>query len=515
MKGTEPNESDSEDEIVEFDNSASDVIKKHNFPLTLPSGHLNGVRSLPPCTQKNVKAWQTSRLCGAGAAGGGPVLESCDRDWPSPAVGKKWEAIQNDDHLAVAEGRYTSAFTEMGVRVHRRLMAMADVALKMETPLGDLAVTPADAIIREEAFDALLTQQFDEGVRDAPSWEELAYFVAGFGGLPGPGAGLTDAEKSATQGAVRNYAPCREVRIIDNIHWSHSDCWIVHHFAYNAWATVRAWATNMGLVMKVLATEKAVIWPFGLHTGKTGAVGSRAACGKPFETRIDLVCTLGPDANTQNKFVIVEFKTNMERSNPYENDAAYLMNKGTDCRQPILNAWLYYFNTLRLPSKCLLLYTTRRDAEPPTDAQTGKDNAIVGEIDFEGVAKEKWCVQLISTFARGAYGGFSNGRYADSRILVPDLRRLMDWSRERPVAGRRKKGRKTKRPAEPELPKKTDFNSEGFLHVFREVLPGSRFQCLLDCAKDGTAVGGVGYWNRAGFVYRAAHESPMVAEATV
>ena len=267
--------------------------------------------------------------------------------------------------------------------------------------------------------------------------------------------------------------------------------------------------------MKVLATEKAVIWPFGLHTGKTGAVGSRAACGKPFETRIDLVCTLGPDANTQNKFVIVEFKTNMERSNPYENDAAYLMNKGTDCRQPILNAWLYYFNTLRLPSKCLLLYTTRRDAEPPTDAQTGKDNAIVGEIDFEGVAKEKWCVQLISTFARGAYGGFSNGRYADSRILVPDLRRLMDWSRERPVAGRRKKGRKTKRPAEPELPKKTDFNSEGFLHVFREVLPGSRFQCLLDCAKDGTAVGGVGYWNRAGFVYRAAHESPMVAEATV
>ena len=126
-----------------------------------------------------------------------------------------------------------------------------------------------------------------------------------------------------------------------NIHWPHSDCWIVHHFAYNAWTTVRAWGKERTKLMKVLATEVAVIWPFGLHTGKAGAVGSRAACGKPFETRVDLICEFAPigavDAEPL-KCVIVEFKTKMERKNPYKDDPAYLLNKGTDCRQPVLNA---------------------------------------------------------------------------------------------------------------------------------------------------------------------------------
>ena len=156
----------------------------------------------------------------------------------------------------------------------------------------------------------------------------------------------------------------------------------------------------------------------------------------------------------------------------------------------MLNAWLYYFKTLRLPSKCLLLYTTRREDTLPTQADSGLDHAIVGEIDFEKAVKKKWCVELISTFARGAYGGFSNGRYADSRILVPDLRRLMNWSKERPGAQRKQKVRKSKRPAKPQSPVETDFNLDGFLHVFREVLPGSRFQCLVQCAHDGTATAG-------------------------
>ena len=30
----------------------------------------------------------------------------------------------------------------------------------------------------------------------------------------------------------------------------------------------------------------------------------------------------------------------------------------------------------------------------------------------------------------------------------------------------------------------------GYLHLFRELLPGSRFQCLLECVVDGTAAKG-------------------------
>ena len=67
-----------------------------------------------------------------------------------------------------------------------------------------------------------------------------------------------------------------------------------------------------------------------------------------------------------------------------------------------------------------MLYTKRREKNPPTTADSGANHAIVGEIDFEKAVKKKWCVELISTFARGAYGGFSNGRYADWRLLVGD-----------------------------------------------------------------------------------------------
>lgn len=400
----------------------------------------------------------------------------------------------------MAEGRYTSAFSEMGVRVHRRLMAMADVALAVKFDLKTGAVlSPANAITREEEFDTWLTTNFDgpNVTRIAPAYNELSYFfVAGSDqqvvlnplNTENPDA-LVIPE---TQAAVRNYAPCREAPVIDNIHWSHSDCWIVHHFAYNAWTTVCAWASQAEVAsMSVLETEVAVIWPFGLHTGKAGAIGSRAACGKPFETRIDLVCQFNtPADNTMNKLVIIEFKTKMERKNPYGEDKAYLLNKGTDCRQPVLNAWLYYFKTLRLPSKCLLLYATRRDQVPLSNTADGNDSAVVGEIDFEQAVKQPWCVQLISTFARGAYGGFSNGRYADSRILVPDLRRLMTWSVGRSGTRSKKTNRKSKRPAKPQPPKETDFDPDGYLHVFRQMLPGSRFQCLVECAKDGTAAAG-------------------------
>ena len=277
----------------------------------------------------------------------------------------------------------------------------------------------------------------------------------------------------------------------NDIHWSHSDCWIVHHFAYNAWVTVCAWAAHTqthGSSLLVRETEVAVIWPFGLHTGKAGAIGSRAACGKPFETRIDLVCE---SASPHRKLVIIEFKTKMEKKNPYAEDKAYSLNKGTDCRQPVLNAWLYYFKTLRLPSKCLLLYTTRREEVPKPEAGDGNDSAVVGEIDFEQVVQRPWCTQLISTFARGAYGGLSNGRYADSRILVPDLRRLMTWSIGRSGPRSKKTNRKSKRPTKPQPPNETDFDSDGYLHVFRQMLPGSRFHCLVECAKDGTAAAGV------------------------
>ena len=125
-----------------------------------------------------------------------------------------------------------------------------------------------------------------------------------------------------------------------------------------------AWAAEHMSEMRVVEAEVAVIWPFGLHTVKTGGVGSRAACGKPFETRVDLVCEFVPvraAVNAPNEIMIIEFKTKMERKSPYKDDPVYLLNKGTDCRQPVLNAWLYYFQTLRLPRKCLLVYATRRD----------------------------------------------------------------------------------------------------------------------------------------------------------
>ena len=135
MQGKEPEESESEDELVPFDNSASDVIRKHNFPLTLPSGHLNGVRSLPSCTQKKIKSLKTHRLCLSSVSGAKPILQKCSDNWPTPAVATQWRKIGNHDHIVMAEGRYTSAFSEMGVRAHRRLMAMADVALATSVDL--------------------------------------------------------------------------------------------------------------------------------------------------------------------------------------------------------------------------------------------------------------------------------------------------------------------------------------------------------------------------------------------
>ena len=52
MQAKNPEDTDSEEEDVPFANSANDVLQKHHFPLTLPSGHLNGVRALPSCTKK-------------------------------------------------------------------------------------------------------------------------------------------------------------------------------------------------------------------------------------------------------------------------------------------------------------------------------------------------------------------------------------------------------------------------------------------------------------------------------
>ena len=126
MQTKEPEDSDSDDD-VEFANSANDVLQKHHFPLRLPSGHLNGVRSLPSCTQKATNEWKIYRLS-RDDGGGDPKLAKCDRDWPSLPAVRAWKEIDNNDHISKAEGRYTSAFSEMGVRVHRRLMAKADVA---------------------------------------------------------------------------------------------------------------------------------------------------------------------------------------------------------------------------------------------------------------------------------------------------------------------------------------------------------------------------------------------------
>ena len=494
MQTKEPEDNDSDDD-VDFANSANDVLQKHHFPLRLPSGHLNGVRSLPSCTQNATNKWKIYRLS-KDDGGSDPKLAKCDRDWPSPTAVRAWREIANNDHISKAEGRYTSAFSEMGVRVHRRLMAKADVAKENGKKLSELVIPHTFARNRETEFNEWLAKYFDGAQRTHPAWEELAYFINGVGPAPGDGAldpiGASHADIEVLHGAVRNYAPCRETQVHENVHWPHSDCWIVHHFAQNAWVAICAWAKEHTTGMTVKEAEVAVIWPFGLHTGKAGAMGSRAACGKPFETRVDLVCEFlptGAAADAEKEIVIIEFKTKMERTNPYKD--VYLLNKGTDCRQPVLNAWLYYFQTLQLPSKCLLVYTTRREKKPVEEADSGLDHAIVGEIDFKEVANMDWCIELISTFARGAYGGFSNGRYADSRILVPDLRRLMNWSKSANKAVRKRKSHyRGKRPPSPTAPTREDFNDRGYLHLFRELLPGSRFQCLLECVVDGTAAKG-------------------------
>ena len=405
MEAKEPGDSG---EDVGFDNSASDVVEKHVFPLTLPSGHLNGVRSLPSCIHKTTRAWKIYRLS---TQDGGPILEECLGEWPSDTAVRNWTVIPGKDHVTMAEGRYTSAFSEMGMRAHRRLMAKADVARENDKDLSQLVLSHEDVVLRETKFNEWLANNFDDGdPRKVPTWKELAYFVAGVaGGLDAAGFPMTayvnntavatlaeptdPVEIRLIKGAVRNYAPCRETPIMHDVHWPHSDCWIVHNFAYNAWVAVCAWAAVCTEEMKVLEAEVAVIWPFGLHTGKADVFGSRAACGKPFETRVDLVCEfvpiLAPDG-APKQVVIIEFKTKMERKNPYENenDPVYRMNKSTDCRQPVLNAWLYYFQTLRLPGKCLLVYTTRRGTRPQTNKECGLDNAIVGEIDFAEIVKQ-------------------------------------------------------------------------------------------------------------------------------
>ena len=178
---------------------------------------------------------------------------------------------------------------------------------------------------RETEFNEWLAKNFDDGRRTHPAWAELAYFINGVGPVPADGGRppvlAYPLESEVLHGAVRNYAPCRETPVHENVHWPHSDCWIVHHFAQNAWVAICAWAKEHTNGMTVKEAEVAVIWPFGLHTGKAGAMGSRAACGKPFETRVDLVCEFFPTgaaAEAEKEIVIIEFKTKMERTNPYK-----------------------------------------------------------------------------------------------------------------------------------------------------------------------------------------------------
>ena len=80
----------------------------------------------------------------------------------------------------MTEGRYTSAFSEMGVRVHRRLMAMTDVVCATGGELHTSVLSSTEAIEREVEFDKWLAVNFDNGApRTVPTWGELAYFVAG------------------------------------------------------------------------------------------------------------------------------------------------------------------------------------------------------------------------------------------------------------------------------------------------------------------------------------------------
>lgn len=151
------------------------------------------------------------------------------------------------------------------------------------------------------------------------------------------------------------------------------------------------------IVLKHVAPEYPVLWPFGLGSGDQNTDPSQKASG--YETRVDSVCVieLRDDADNllASTMVIVEYKMRMEMStfgSQFTNDqqeecfrclqrdvkaAQHYHSTVTSLRSQLQaesNAWMVYLNTGVLPSHCIIVNGTRRlPAQPRFECQTGEE----------------------------------------------------------------------------------------------------------------------------------------------
>ena len=463
-----------------FEASEHDVVTDSIYPLGF-AGHLSHVQGMSKCynIEGDGGRWERRRLLmGADAETGNPSPEL--KSWPADGADLQWSTFPDRDAITLEPPGRTSLWSSMGVRVHTRLMAIALVQMCGNTTDFDLlgnfakaqqepvqrATTPAGWDAVEDQLNTLLTtsELVEGGLGDGHSlsMESLVAVLQGdtIARAITYVAFNSDEGKFVTK-LVELYQPSRIRKPRRARMGCSPDGWLVQQFAYNAWSAVCALQSNDQRPLCPIAVEKRVVWPFGLHSNKGGWQNTRGSCGKPYETRIDLVCRA---IDGSKGVTIVEYKTKMERprGNPNDKHADGVFLLGSKCRkdclQPVLNAWLYYLQTGVLPEQAVILYATRRyDMQGPSDGDsevTGIQRAVVGVMNFKAAAAKPWCRRVISEFAWGPYGQGSIARYMDDIVMVPDLSAL-----SLAIFGDGAKA----------------FDDDGLLTIFTKVLAGSRF----------------------------------------
>ena len=380
-----------------FDSSLNDVVTDSIYPASF-AGHLSKVQGMPKCYNlpSETKRWKRKMLL---LPEGG---EATLADWADDEQGQEsgddeqeqesgddeqepmWRCFPDRDAITLEPPGRTSLFSVMGVRVHTRLMAIAlvqmcggggypgpafEIAANFETlqrTHGGGAVTAAGGEGAENTLNGLLSH-YEANWQNPGDLEETLSLRSLALALQGQGVGaaavdlvpLVSPEGKFVDKLVQLYQPSR-IRKPRRVRMGASpDGWLVQQFAHNAWSAVCALTSSSGHPLCAIAVEKRVVWPFGLHTAKGGWQTTRGSCGKPYETRIDLVCAAV--GSRDQDVTIIEYKTKMERTNGNPNGLFLLGGKcQSDCQQPVLNAWLYYLQTGVLPDQAVVLYATRR-----------------------------------------------------------------------------------------------------------------------------------------------------------
>jgi len=170
------------------------------------------------------------------------------------------------------------------------------------------------------------------------------------------------------------------------------------------------------MLVRNLAPEYPVVWPFG-EQSKT-ADGPR----RVHETRVDALYHVQTEGASSGSLILVEYKMHMElqsrgvwaRGTSGASPPAEIRERRTLCdveaarnmldavatrqtyqnRQAETNAWLVYMNTGLLPTHCLVVHSTRRQAGSAT-AASARAGATLSKSRFNDEVPVPVCVVCV------------------------------------------------------------------------------------------------------------------------